>query len=194
MKIKIRVKMIVDYNIQTRSNNMTSFPCIPNMYCNQHTLLNILLCYQDIENPENYYFTLAVAGVQKTWKLNISSFTITYSLQTTISNNSTNSYTWLDTETWREYLITSNLTNNTAIVPFPEKSFEELLSNYKNVFIHNGSSEKILDEILPNIDNRIMFFLDAHWNTYCPILDELEMIYKHKKNLKKIVSTLGPPF
>jgi hypothetical protein len=64
---------------------------------------------------------------------------------------------------------------------------KEKLSKYKNVTIHNGSSEKILNEILPNINNRIMFFLDAHWNTYCPILDELEVIYQNNKNDSIIV-------
>jgi hypothetical protein len=32
-----------------------------------------------------------------------------------------------------------------------------------------------------------MFFLDAHWNTYCPILDELEVIYQNDKSDSIIV-------
>jgi hypothetical protein len=64
---------------------------------------------------------------------------------------------------------------------------KDKLSKFSNVTIHNGSSEQILNKILPNIKDKIMFFLDAHWNTYCPILDELEAIYQNNKSDSVIV-------
>jgi hypothetical protein len=40
-----------------------------------------------------------------------------------------------------------------------------------------GSSEKVLkDQILPNLIGNTMFYLDAHWYQYCPLIDELGAI------------------
>ena len=50
-----------------------------------------------------------------------------------------------------------------------------------------GSSEKVLDSILEVIDKEgIFFFLDAHWNVYNPLLDELAVIAKYK--IKPIIA------
>ena len=48
-------------------------------------------------------------------------------------------------------------------------------------FFH-GSSEKVLDYVIPHrgIGHDTIFFLDAHWNSYCPLLDELEAIAKYE--------------
>lgn len=53
-----------------------------------------------------------------------------------------------------------------------------------NVHCYLGSSEKILHEILPSLkDKRVLFYLDAHWNDFWPLLDELEEISKtHRDN------------
>ncbi|MDP1729380.1 MAG: hypothetical protein Q8L27_04210 [archaeon] len=52
---------------------------------------------------------------------------------------------------------------------------KESLKEY-NVEIFSGSSPKILKNILSKIEGPIIFFLDAHWNRYWPILDELKVI------------------
>lgn len=54
-----------------------------------------------------------------------------------------------------------------------------------NVSIHQGSSEKFLAELLPTIKDRyenVLFYLDAHWEHYWPLKDEIVEISKHYKN------------
>ena len=58
---------------------------------------------------------------------------------------------------------------------------KEKLKDFKNTTIHNGSSQEVMDKILKDIDGPIMFFLDAHWNLYCPIFDELKKIKEYNK-------------
>lgn len=87
-------------------------------------------------------------------------------------------------------IVASGLFENVHTIELNEKFYlncKNLLSQYENVKIYNGSSEQIMDQILPTINGRIMFFLDAHWNDYCPILDELESIYKNNKKDSIIV-------
>jgi hypothetical protein len=50
-----------------------------------------------------------------------------------------------------------------------------------NIKLCLGSSEKILEHIFKTEDlkENIFFYLDAHWNDYWPILDELEIIAKY---------------
>lgn len=94
------------------------------------------------------------------------------------------------TNTAKTTIVASDIFQTVHTIELNEEFFtncrKKLLSR-KNVFIHNGSSEKVLDHILPDIDDRIMFFLDAHWNNYCPILDELEVIHKNNKKDSIIV-------
>ena len=48
---------------------------------------------------------------------------------------------------------------------------------YTNVKMYLGSSENILNQILPKVKlSRIGIFADAHWNTYNPLIDELNTI------------------
>lgn len=62
--------------------------------------------------------------------------------------------------------------------------------NLTNVEIYKNSSEKFLSEILPKIQNNfdcVMFYLDAHWENYWPLQDELVEISKYFKNRAIIV-------
>jgi predicted O-methyltransferase YrrM len=53
----------------------------------------------------------------------------------------------------------------------------ESLKYCPNVHCHFGSSEKVLHEILPDLkEKKVLFYLDAHWNEYWPLLKELEEI------------------
>jgi FkbM family methyltransferase len=67
-----------------------------------------------------------------------------------------------------------------------ESSYNEAknsLNNIKNISLYLGSSEQILEKIFKeekmNENENIFFYLDAHWNSYWPILDELEIISKY---------------
>lgn len=60
---------------------------------------------------------------------------------------------------------------------------EANLKPYSNVKVFCGSSEKVLDTLLPTLqEKRILFYLDAHWEEYWPLLDEMETISKNCKD------------
>ncbi len=64
----------------------------------------------------------------------------------------------------------------------------EKYQNNKNVSLFCGDSSKILFDVIKNINSKITFWLDAHYsggNTVkgkknCPIINELNLIKKHK--------------
>lgn len=56
------------------------------------------------------------------------------------------------------------------------KNFSDNLKDDNNIISLFGSSEKIILDILKTEKENIIFFLDAHWNLYCPLLDELKAI------------------
>ena len=57
------------------------------------------------------------------------------------------------------------------------KALEDCL----NVKSHLGNSPEVLDRILSKINKKelLFFFLDAHWEAFNPLLDELKVIAKH---------------
>jgi predicted O-methyltransferase YrrM len=75
------------------------------------------------------------------------------------------------------------------------KTTTENLKNFSNIHFHLGSSEQILPQILPGLkDKRAIFYLDAHWNEYWPLLDELEEIGKtHKDNCIIVIDDFRVP-
>ncbi len=52
------------------------------------------------------------------------------------------------------------------------------LRKEKNIRMFLGSSPNVLKRILPSLKGKTLFFLDAHWGHYWPILDELNEISK----------------
>ena len=53
--------------------------------------------------------------------------------------------------------------------------------NVNNVTLVKANSPDGLRQIMPELDvERTLFFLDAHWNTYWPILDEIATIERNK--------------
>lgn len=57
---------------------------------------------------------------------------------------------------------------------------------FENISTFLGSSDLLLGGLLQNVkDNRVLFYLDAHFNSYCPLLDELKIIAEHK--LKPVI-------
>ena len=60
--------------------------------------------------------------------------------------------------------------------------FEEAgknLENCSNVRLCGGDSEEVMNEILPYMKGRTLFFLDSHWRYPFPIIDELKAIAKN---------------
>lgn len=69
------------------------------------------------------------------------------------------------------------------------------LVNCNNVTCHFGSSEKVLHKLLPSLkDKPILFYLDAHWESFWPLLDELEEISKtHRDNCIIVIDDFKVP-
>lgn len=69
------------------------------------------------------------------------------------------------------------------------------LQAFPNVHCHLGSSETVLNQILPTLHNqRVLFYLDAHWDSFWPILQELEMIsYTHRDNCIIVIDDFKVP-
>jgi hypothetical protein len=70
-----------------------------------------------------------------------------------------------------------------------ESNFKEaksFLSSRDNVKMYHGSSPEILETILEDGEENLLFFLDAHWYEYWPLKDELRVIAE--KNIKPVIS------
>ncbi len=69
------------------------------------------------------------------------------------------------------------------------------LNHYPNVECHLGSSEKVLNELLPSLKEKpLLFYLDAHWQDHWPLLEELGEIGKtHKDNCILVVDDFKVP-
>lgn len=51
------------------------------------------------------------------------------------------------------------------------------LMGFHNAFFYIGSSEDVLSRIVPPIKGRsLLFFLDAHFYDFCPLIEELKVI------------------
>lgn len=74
-------------------------------------------------------------------------------------------------------------------------SAEAIFSSKPHVHCHLGSSETVLKKILPALQSkRILFYLDAHWYSYLPLLEELEEICKtHKDNCIIVIDDFKVP-
>lgn len=59
-------------------------------------------------------------------------------------------------------------------------AYENRLKNHSNVQMFIGNSVDMLPEMLIGCDDKTFIFLDAHWNDYCPLLDELNIIANAK--------------
>lgn len=68
-------------------------------------------------------------------------------------------------------------------------------ASYHNIHSHLGSSAENLREFLPTVKNRrTLFYLDAHWQNYWPLLNELEVISKtHRDNCIIVVDDIKVP-
>lgn len=69
------------------------------------------------------------------------------------------------------------------------------LSHCPNVYCHLGSSEKVLEELLPELERKpLLFYLDAHWQQHWPLLAELDEISKtHRDNCIIVIDDFKVP-
>src|SRR4029077_12824555 len=63
---------------------------------------------------------------------------------------------------------------------------QSLIGPLKNVHTYLGSSETVLPEILESVNGNTIFFLDAHWENYCPLQHELAVIAAH--NIRPVIA------
>jgi hypothetical protein len=110
---------------------------------------------------------------------------------------------WIETGTYLGE-TTQHLSQFTDEIHTIEPSFElylkasEYLRSYKNIFLHNGTSEErlapILEELCSRNVNKLNFWLDGHYsagNTFkgeheTPVMHELSTIEKYANNFKEI--------
>jgi hypothetical protein len=116
-----------------------------------------------------------------------------YSLKAVIE---TGTYTGLTTQYICEYLPAIPV-YSVELDPYSYLAANFRLSIYQNVRLYNESSNTALKEIINEIqcsaDDVIFWYLDAHWNEYCPLVDELSFILGlHNKNIVMIDDFLVP--
>jgi hypothetical protein len=75
------------------------------------------------------------------------------------------------------------------------KISNNFLKDCPNIEVHLGDSPEVLKKILPTMENEpIVFYLDAHWYNYWPLLDELDVISKtHYDNCVIVVDDVMVP-
>jgi hypothetical protein len=87
----------------------------------------------------------------------------------------------IETGTWKGYNcdIASKLFHEVHSYEVNYDYYSEALKinkNNKNVKLFLGNSADLFKQNLLPSDYNTMFFLDAHWYDYCPLLDELQEI------------------
>lgn len=72
---------------------------------------------------------------------------------------------------------------------------KERLQGFTNVHCHLGFSQEVLRNVLPHLSHKpIVFYLDAHWQAYWPLLDELDAISRtHKDNCIIVIDDIRVP-
>jgi predicted O-methyltransferase YrrM len=61
----------------------------------------------------------------------------------------------------------------------------EHLKETNNVTIHKGSSPDVMKNIISYDEKNLLVFLDAHWDDYWPVNDELKVLYE--KNVQPVI-------
>jgi hypothetical protein len=77
-----------------------------------------------------------------------------------------------------------NAKTNFSTTILPDDNYYTLKINepVKNIVPLLGSSDKVLKLLLPTLSGTSLFYLDAHWNDYWPLHDELIIISQYFKN------------
>lgn len=82
----------------------------------------------------------------------------------------------------------SKLVEQVYTVEIDEKLYNNALQKFKNINnikITKANSKNWLKTLLPTIKDKykyVLFYLDAHWEKYWPLIDELKIISEHYNN------------
>jgi hypothetical protein len=71
--------------------------------------------------------------------------------------------------------------------------FAQVHFDLPNIQKYLGNSPFVLKQILPEMPKPCLFYLDAHWNEYWPILDELKTIGQYAKDSIIIIHDFWVP-
>ena len=104
--------------------------------------------------------------------------------------NTFNSEIFIETGTWtgKSLSILAPYFEILKSIEINEEKYKEALENNKsnnNVVLYCGNSTNILPNIINSRMHKAIFFLDAHWGEYWPLLDELQIIANF--NLKPVI-------
>lgn len=72
----------------------------------------------------------------------------------------------------------ASIVHTIEISPLLSKQAAIKCKNRKNILFHTGNSPVVLTSFIHTLNAPILYFLDAHWNAYWPLLDELDVIAK----------------
>ena len=61
---------------------------------------------------------------------------------------------------------------------YQSKSYQERLQKFPNIWSILAHSQNCLWEVIQKVSDPLLFFLDAHWENHCPLLDEMAHIAK----------------
>lgn len=75
------------------------------------------------------------------------------------------------------------------------KNTEKALQMFRNITCHFGSSDEVLQDLLPSLKEApLLFYLDAHWRDPWPLLKELQAIGRtHRDNCIVIIDDFKVP-
>lgn len=77
----------------------------------------------------------------------------------------------------------SELADNVVTIESDFKNYNKAAKRLKdipNVVLIRGKSQQVLSEVIKSNQGQFLFFLDAHWEKECPLLDELRIIAEAK--------------
>ena len=79
------------------------------------------------------------------------------------------------------------------IVPETYELARQTLKQYPNIRQHLGNSPEVLDKIITPGQSDFIIFLDAHWDEYWPIKDELKVLAKNEVTVPIIIHDFFVP-
>ena len=117
-------------------------------------------------------------------------------LEKIVSNNNPADLVFVETGTWTGDTVQKALDIGFKEIKTIELSVEHFnnacqrFKNNLNVSLYNGDSSEQLQNIIYDISDKIVFWLDAHYSggdtalgkQICPLYAELDVISKHKRN------------
>src|SRR5687767_13182602 len=89
-------------------------------------------------------------------------------------------------DTTKELAKLVPLVHTIEVNPAYQNTAQSNCKGVENIYWYLGSSPDVLDkQLLPGNSKNLLIFLDAHWGSYNPLLDELKAIAKH--GLKPVI-------